>query len=164
VYDDEMWIADLESWTRDTVSSGVPTLGICFGHQLMARALGGVVERADNGWGVGVHEMRVVETRPWMDPNRGFLRLVMSHQDQVVGLPPGSRVLGSSDHCPNFLVEFTPTAVGLQGHPEFTAALAAVLYEDKRKRIGSLADEAIGSLSTPTDTARVAQWAQNLMG
>ena len=156
VYDDEAWIRDLEEFVRDVARSDVPVFGICFGHQVLAEALGGTVERAENGWGIGVHTMRVIEERSWMDPQIESIDLMMSHQDQVVGLPNNAVVLGSSDHCENYLVEFTPIAVGIQGHPEFPASFARALYEDKRESVGSLADDAIASLASPADARIVA--------
>ena len=164
VYDDEPWIGDLEEFVRGVTRSDVPVFGICFGHQILAEALGGTVERAENGWGIGVHTMRVDEDRSWMDPQADSLRLLMSHQDQVVELPDNAVVLGSSDHCENYLIEFTPTAVGIQGHPEFPLAFAEALYEDKRELVGSLADDAISSLATPTDSGIVAAWMRNMLG
>jgi GMP synthase-like glutamine amidotransferase len=164
VYEDERWIRDLEAFAREVADSTTPVFGICFGHQLLARAFGGVVEHAEGGWGVGVHTMRVLERRLWMEHGREALRLVMSHQDQVVDLPDGAVVLGSSDHCRNYLIEFTPTCIGMQGHPEFTTAFARALYEDKQTLIGTLADEAIESLATPADTRIVQQWVRNLFG
>jgi GMP synthase-like glutamine amidotransferase len=164
VYEDEQWIRDLEAFAREVVDSTTPVFGICFGHQLLARALGGVVEQAEGGWGVGVHTMRVLKHRPWMEPDREGLKLLMSHQDQVIDLPDGAVVLGSSVHCRNYLVEFTPTCIGIQGHPEFTTAFARALYEDKQTLIGTLATEAIESLATPSDTRIVQQWVRNLFG
>ena len=162
VYEDEQWMRDLEEFVSGVVDVETPIFGICFGHQLLAQALGGVVKRAENGWGVGVHTMRILESRAWMDPGSETLKLVMTHQDQVVELPAGAIVLGSSDHCPNYLVEFTPIAVGIQGHPEFPAPFARVVYEDKRDQLGGLVDDAIESLSIPTDTSLVAQWTENI--
>jgi GMP synthase-like glutamine amidotransferase len=163
VYDDEPWIRDLEEWIRGVTKSGVPLFGICFGHQVLAEALGGTVARAENGWGLGVHTMRVDDDREWMDPHPESVRLLMSHQDQVVKLPENAAVLGSSDHCENYLVEFTPTAIGIQGHPEFSLAFAEALYEDKREHVGDLADDAIASLVTPTDSDLVSSWIRNLL-
>ena len=163
VYDDEAWIRDLEEFVRRATDSEVPIFGICFGHQILAEALGGSVERADNGWGIGVHRMKTEEHRPWMQPDSETLSLVMSHQDQVVRLPQDAVVLGSSDHCENFLVEFTQRSVGIQGHPEFPAPFAQAVYEDKRDQLGELVDDAIASLASPTDSDIVAAWMRNLL-
>lgn len=162
VYEDEAWISDLKEFVRRAADRRVPVFGICFGHQILAEALGGSVERAENGWGIGVHTMRVVQRRSWMDPQVESVDLAMSHQDQVVELPETAVVLGSSDHCENYLVEYTPTVVGIQGHPEFPASFAQALYEDKRGELGEVVDDAIASISTPTDAALIAQWMKRL--
>lgn len=163
VYDDEEWISDLEGFVRHATDAHVPMFGICFGHQVLAEALGGCVERAENGWGVGLHTVRVEERRPWMNPESEALRLVMSHQDQVVQLPEHAVLLGSSDHCENYLVEFTTRTVGIQGHPEFPAPFAQALYEDKREQLGDAVDDAIASLLSPTDSDIVAAWMRKLL-
>jgi len=158
VYEDQQWIRDLEAFVRSVAGAAVPMFGICFGLQVMATALGGVVKRSDRGWGVGVHAMTVTETRPWMQPGESTISLIMLHQDQVVSLPDDARVVGSSDHCPNFLIEFGPGLVGVQGHPEFPPAYAAALYADRRDRLGELTDTAIDSLATPTSEKVVTRW------
>ncbi len=163
VYEPETWIRDLESFVSRVVEDAVPIVGICFGHQVLATALGGVVEYSERGWGGGVHSMRVAQRRRWMDPPLDEVALIMAHQDQVVALPDGATVLGSSAHCKNFLVEFTPTAIGIQGHPEFPVAFAALFYEDRREQIGESVDRALASLDTPTDARVVADWIYNVM-
>lgn len=159
VYQDEQWIRDLETFIRDSVSASVPIFGVCFGLQVMATALGGIVQKSRRGWGVGVHTMTVGEELPWMVPYLETVSLIMSHQDQITLLPERASVVGSSDHCENYLVEFTPIHVGIQGHPEFRAPFAEAIYSDRRKELGELADLAVASLKTPTDASRVADWA-----
>jgi len=158
VYEDELWIRGLESFVVTASEDEVPILGICFGLQAMATAFGGTVERSASGWGVGVHTMRVDNHRSWMDPGKDTIALIMAHQDQIVTLPEHATVLGSSDHCPNFLVEFTPTCVGIQGHPEFPATYARALYEERRGRLGDLVGPATESLVTTTDAHVVTDW------
>lgn len=159
VYEDERWIRDLEEFVRVSVHASVPIFGVCFGLQVLATALGGTVEKSHRGWGVGVHTMTVVERRPWMAPFPDTVSLVTSHQDQVVQMPTGAVVLGSSDHCDNFLVEFGPGNVGIQGHPEFAAPFMKAIYSDRREQLGGLAEPAIASLDAPTDTSVVVDWA-----
>lgn len=163
VYESQQWIRDLRSFVFTVVEHEVPIVGICFGHQVLASALGGVVERSERGWGGGVHSMQVRQRRTWMAPTLDEIALIMAHQDQVVALPDGAKVLGSSAHCPNFLVEFTPKAIGIQGHPEFPAPFAALFYEDRRDQIGESVDRALASLDTPTDSGVVADWIYNLL-
>ena len=158
VYEDHRWIRDLEGFIRQAHSDAVSIFGICFGLQAMATALGGSVERSEQGWGVGVHTMKVGAARPWMQPRTDTISLIMSHRDQVVRLPPAARLLGSSDHCTNAMVEFTPLCVGIQGHPEFPADYARALYGARRDSLGDLAERATASLDDPTDAATVADW------
>ncbi len=163
VYEPETWIRDLESFVSRVVEEEVPIVGICFGHQVLASALGGVVERSERGWGGGVHSMRVTQRRGWMAPPLDDVALIMAHQDQVVALPDGAALLGSSAHCPNFLVEFAPKAIGIQGHPEFPVAFAALFYKDRRDRIGEPVERALASLDRPTDADIVTDWIYNVM-
>lgn len=157
-FDDELWIRDLEEFVRHATNAAVPVFGVCFGLQVMATALGGTVERSEFGWGVGVHTSLVYSGREWMVPEKSSVALIMSHRDQVIEIPRGAQVLGSSEHCRNYLVEFTSNCIGIQGHPEFTPAYAKALYTDRRERLGPLTDPAVESLDSPSDRLLVAQW------
>src|SRR3954466_4186357 len=92
-YDRLPWIPPMEEFLRPAVAEAAPLVAICFGHQLLAQALGGTVTRAGVGWGVGAHDYSFVERMPWMEPEHtGTVRLIASHQDQVTVLPaPGPR-------------------------------------------------------------------------
>lgn len=159
VRDEEPWITELERLVRDIADEGLPYVGICFGHQMLAHALGGWVERAASGWGVGVHEVRVAEHRPWMTPATDTVRLSFMHQDQVVGVPNGGEVLASAEHCPVAVLQVGGSMVGFQAHPEFSPAYAAALIRARRSRLGdAVADEALASLAVPTDDTVVAHW------
>ena len=98
VYDGDAWIADLEAFVRAAAETR-PVVGICFGHQLVAQAFGGSVNKA-HGWGVGVHDHEVRVQADWMRPTLDSISLLASHQDQVQSPPPGAEVLGGSDFCP----------------------------------------------------------------
>src|SRR5690606_28142769 len=99
VYEDHVWIAPLEHLVRETAKAGKPQVGICFGHQLMAKAFGGEVRKSDKGWGVGVHHYDVTADTPWMAPMQGKISCAVSHQDQVIAPPPGAKVIAGSDFC-----------------------------------------------------------------
>lgn len=159
VYDPDGWIGELASFVRQAHDAGVPFVGICFGHQMLAEALGGKVERAAGGWGVGVHEIGIARPEPWMAPAAHRCRLQFMHQDQVVRLPPGGRVLGRTDHCPVAMLAVGDTMLGLQAHPEFTVPYADALLAERAELIGvERASAARRSLATPTDEDLVAGW------
>ncbi|HEX9932827.1 MAG TPA: type 1 glutamine amidotransferase, partial [Allosphingosinicella sp.] len=98
VYEDLPWIAPLEAFLRDA-SGKAKLVGICFGHQIMAEAFGGKVEKSHRGWGVGLQAYEVRERAPWMD-EAASISIPVSHQDQVVVQPPATTILAASDFTP----------------------------------------------------------------
>ncbi len=159
-YDERSWIAPVEAFLRDLVTAEAPLVAVCFGHQLLAQAHGGRVAKADAGWGVGAHDYAFTEPlAPWMDPASPTLRLIASHQDQVVELPEGAVVLASTDHCPVAAFTLGPRAFAIQPHPEFTAEVSRGLVGLRRERIGAdTSDAALASLDRPLDRDVAASW------
>ncbi len=157
-YDDEPWIHRLGELIR-TVHGRVPLVGICFGHQMIARALGGRVGLAPQGRGIGVLPVHVSTTEPWMDPPLETVYLIASHQDQVLALPPDGRVLAGSDFCPVGIYAVGDTTIGIQSHPEFTPTIADALLTQREHQIDATAfGRARASLAEPTDAGTVAAW------
>lgn len=158
VYEDPPWIADLLDWIR-RAKGRTALIGVCFGHQAMAQALGGRVEKSDRGWGVGLHRYDVTSAEPWMIPAAATVAVPASHQDQVVAPPPGARVILRSDFTPFAGLAWDDDAISLQGHPEFAPAYAADLTGGRRDRIGAaVTDAALASLQRPDDRERVGRW------
>ena len=158
VYEPHPWIGDLLGWIREA-KGRTGLIGVCFGHQAMAQALGGRVEKSERGWGVGLHRYDVVSSEPWMVPPLQTVAIPVSHQDQVVEPPPGARVTLRSAFTPFAGLAWDDDAISLQGHPEFTPAYAAELTGGRRERIGpALVDEALDSLTRPNDRDLVGQW------
>lgn len=150
VYEDDPWIAALIEWLR-ALDPSVPVAGICFGHQVMAQAWGGHVEKSDKGWGVGLHEYTIADAQAWQSlggSDAPVIRVAVSHQDQVVEKPETAEVLATSDFTPNAALRYTDRkAVSFQCHPEFSAAYAKDLWEGRRGRISDdLIDSAVDSL------------------
>ncbi|MBV8957304.1 MAG: gamma-glutamyl-gamma-aminobutyrate hydrolase family protein [Actinobacteria bacterium] len=161
-YDDEEWIHRTAGFIRAAAATETPLVGICFGHQLLAHALEGAVERAPAGWGAGILTVDVTQKEPWMQPARSEARLHFMHQDQVTRVPNGGEVVASADHCPIAAFTVGDTMLGIQAHPEFTVPYAEALLTDRTERIGGdKAGAALESLATPTDEGVVAQWIVN---
>ena len=159
VYDARDWIRPLSEFLGKLHVTRVPYVGICFGHQMLALALGGQVARAPQGWGVGVHEMSVVEREPWMRPGQAVCRLQYMHGDQVLKLPAEAKVLARSEHCEVAMFRVGDSMLGIEGHPEFTASFNEALIRARRDRVGAAAaDRALEGVNGPTDSAVVGQW------
>ena len=160
VYDPLPWIEPLQDLIR--AAEGSKMVGICFGHQVMAEALGGRVEKSDKGWGAGLHHYSVAHREPWMD---GETRIAepASHQDQVVVQPPNTQVTIQSEFTPFAGLAWRDRpAISFQFHPEFSPAFAKALIE-KRYDIVPDPDAAIASLDLPNDSARVAAWIRRFL-
>ena len=158
-YDDLPWIHELSRFIVDVADAGVPFVGICFGHQVLAHALGGEVRRAGTGWGVGPHDTVIEQVEPWMEPPLARPRLQYMHQDQVVRVPDGATVLGSADHCPIAMVRAGERMLGIQAHPEFPAAYVEALMSARVDRIeADTLEVARRALTTSTDDDAVAAW------
>jgi GMP synthase-like glutamine amidotransferase len=166
VYEPIEWIQRTTAFVADIAAGERPYVGVCFGHQLLAQALGGRVERAD-AWGAGVHEIDIAQREPWIDPPADRCRLAFMHQDQVVALPDGAVVIGSTDHCPIACFR-VGTMLGVQAHPEFDARYALALLDHRVERIGSSATAtARASLLPPApamDAEVMARWFVNFLG
>jgi GMP synthase-like glutamine amidotransferase len=163
VYEDHAFIAPAKALIRAAAAAGRPQVGICFGHQLMAEAFGGRVQRAEKGWGVGLHEYEVRATTPWMRPAASRIACIVSHQDQVVAAPAGARILAASDFCPFAALSYAEgPAISFQPHPEFDTNYARALLDLRRERFpASTYDAAKNSLNSPGDSALLARWIGN---
>ena len=159
VYEELPWISRLQAWVRMLHQAQKPLLGVCFGHQLIAQALGGEVRRASAGWGVGIKVSQVLCQQHWMHPYQSHLDLLVSHQDQVVALPPGAQVLMGSGFCPVAMFQVGNHLLGIQGHPEFTRGYAGDLMDSRREVIDAEC-LAVGqrSLEQPLDDLLAARW------
>lgn len=156
-YDPEDWIQELKGFLRQLRDANKPFVGICFGHQMMAETLGGKVEKAQQGWGIGVHGLNIVKQESWMQPEQASCGVQYSHRDQVTRLPENSVLLGESDHCPVAMFRVGETMLGIQGHPEFPAAYVEALVRGRTELIG--ADKVNATkFDAPTDEAIITNW------
>jgi GMP synthase (glutamine-hydrolysing) len=113
------WILETEAALREVVAEGLPTLGVCFGHQLLTQALGGLVQQNPRGREMGTVELTVLAEHPMVAGLPERFSTNMSHRDSATRLPEGAVRLGSTALDPNALVRFGERAFGMQFHPEF---------------------------------------------
>jgi GMP synthase-like glutamine amidotransferase len=160
VYDDFPWIAQLMMFIRSGADRKM--VGICFGHQAMAEALGGHVVKSEKGWGAGLHHYAVVRPQPWIEGARD-IAAPASHQDQVVTQPPNTEVFLASDFTPYAGLAWTDRpAISFQFHPEFSPDFAKALIAERCDRIPN-PDAAIASLDAANDNARVGGWIRRFL-
>lgn len=149
-YEDHDWIPPLEDFLRESYARGIPIVGICFGHQILAQALGGKVEKFSGGWSAGMESYA----------HEGFpegIKLIAWHQDQVTELPADARVVGSSEFCPYAALAYGDRAYTIQPHPEFNAGFAYGLIEARRSILPEgVADRAEASLGEDTSSKEIA--------
>jgi GMP synthase-like glutamine amidotransferase len=156
VYEPLPWIEPLLRFIREA-KGRTRLVGICFGHQAMAEALGGRVEKSERGWGIGLQDYELWDRAFWMGeapPER--IAVPVSHQDQVVVPPAGARILGGNAFTPFGILDYGDS-ISMQFHPEFGADYATALIEHRRARVPN-PDAAIASLQRPDDRALVAEW------
>ncbi len=155
------WMQALQDFIREGVSARTPLVGICFGHQIMAQALGGRVEQAAGGWCLGRHSYRL-NGAPQGD---GSVALNAFHQDQVVSAPAAASVLASSDSCPLAMLTYGDHALSIQAHPEFSNDFVQALAELRLR--GQLPDSELDAvaagLTAPPDAAWAARRALDVL-
>ena len=163
VYEDHAWIEPLKEFLRLAHGARAPLVGVCFGHQILAEALGGKVEKSDRGWGCGVQEYNVNEQTEWMDAPAQTFRIHAMHQDQVVAPPPGATVLAQSPFCPFAALAYGDTAMSVQPHPEFTADFQREILTMRRGAVipDSVTDDALAGVDGPNDSEMFGRWITN---
>ena len=159
VYEDKEWIRKLEHFVRELHDRSKAMIGICFGHQLIAQALGGKTEKSEKGWGVGRHPAAFTGQPEWHDGESPEFHLLVSHQDQVTEPAPGSQVLAGSEFCEHAVCQVGDHILTFQGHPEFVPAYSENILNLRREMIGEdNYHQGMASLDKPLDRERVARW------
>ncbi len=165
VYEEEDWIFRLKDFVREIYVHQKKYIGHCFGHQLLAEALGGKVQKAEVGWCVGVHTFEIVQREAWMLPFQQSFNVLMLCQDQVQELPPDSVVLASGKDAPIGMFRVGEHMLGIQGHPEFTKVYERAVMEDRVEKIGALkVKKAVKSLTLPLDRDLMVEWIEQFLG
>lgn len=158
-FSDIPWIVRLRDYIRTLYEKRKPMVGICFGHQVLAHALGGEAGRSDAGWGLGVMKYQIQDQLPFID-SHDDVGLIVSHQDQVISLPPDAQTLLSNDFCRYAAFHIPRNVLAIQGHPEFTVEYARDLLDIRENSLPSDdVQQARRTLSDlPAQGQRVAKW------
>lgn len=146
-FSDVPWVVELRRQVTHLLDAQTTLLGVCFGHQLIAYCLGAPVGRSPNGWGLGRMEYEWLgQDLPGMQM-RTAIALLASHQDQVLELPHGARLLARSAFCPVAAYAIEDHVLCIQPHPEFVPAYSRYLLESRRLRFGeTLVEHGLRSL------------------
>lgn len=164
VYEDRPWIHALMDFIRRLHDEEMKIVGICFGHQAIAHALGGRTEKATAGWGQGIHRHRFSDRPEWLDGGDLEFPVLVSHQDQVTVNAAGAKVLAGSEFCPNAVCSIGDRVLTFQGHPEFVPDYSREILNFRRELIGEeVYERGIASLEEPPARDRMARWIVNFL-
>ena len=148
VYEDHPWIAPLEAFIRQIVASGRPLVGICFGHQIIAQALGGKAVKFPGGWSIGPQVYNFPD---------GPKTVMAWHQDQVIAPPEGALTLASNAFCDHAALLYPGRAYSVQPHPEFDASFTRGLIDKRGPGVvpDPLLRRAAETVDAPLDSAEL---------
>jgi len=157
------WMLALEGFVRELYSASVPLVGICFGHQIIAQALGGEVVKSDKGWSIGVQSYDIDLAQDWMAEAPGQVHMYAFYQDQITVLPPSASVFSSSEFCPFAGLSYSDSIISVQGHPEMEEAYQLALIDIYRGNIipEAVATDALHKIQNSglrADTQILADW------
>lgn len=133
VLDDRIWVHELADFIRRCYNQHIKMIGICFGHQLIAKALGGKVEVGE--WGIGADCYELTANLPYIQSDISAVNMATYHQDHVVQPPPNFEVLGKSNFCKNAILYSPDRALTTQAHPEMTLEYISLLCKRDNKKI-----------------------------
>jgi GMP synthase-like glutamine amidotransferase len=150
--DPDPWIAELLEFVRSVDEAKIPTIGICFGHQAIAKALGGEVTKGPNGWGFGVAET-------WFEPLGKNMKLHAAHKEQVTRLPEGAEIVGGNEFCPIGAYVKGKHIFSTQYHPELTEEFMVDLTTEIEGVLGpEISAKARAQFKGQTQSVEFAEW------
>ena len=162
VYDELDWMAPMKAFIGELAEAEKPLIGVCFGHQIIADALGGEVEKSHMGGGIGVHRYDVNRQHSWMRSHPQHACIYAFHQDQIVKKPEQAEVFLSSEFCPYAGLSYGRSIISVQGHPEFGDDYETALLEAYGGSVvpQAQADSALAAMraGAQADTEMLADW------
>lgn len=133
VNDDLAWVKSLSDFIRLAFDAKKKLFGMCFGHQIINHALGGIVEKSEKGWGLGPYDVQLRQDIGAFKAGQ-TLKLIAMHQDQVVKPGEHFEVLAGSEFCPNYITRFQDQVLTVQGHPEFSRPFFNALLNQRKDK------------------------------
>ena len=134
-FEDSNFSDQLKQFVLDSQQRGTRLIGICFGHQMITHALGGLVERSSKGWGIGIHSYRLIRNREHFD-DRNFVSGLVAHRDQVIKPAANAIIHATSDFCPYGIVSYGDNIISAQCHPELSREYLKTILEIRAEEIG----------------------------
>ena len=164
VYEEHSWIPIVSQLIKDIYDNKLPIFGVCFGHQLIAQALGGNVEKSTKGWGLGLHTYQIYNKTNYMDNLSSEVTLNICHQDQVLSPPNGATVYAKSDFCENAGFYIKDKVLTMQAHPEFLVDFIKALLTARRDVTipKQFVDPALIGLKSHPDSVQSNQFAETI--
>lgn len=149
------WSERTAEWVREIIQAGVPVLGVCYGHQLMAYALGGAVDYHPQGSEVGQIAVSLNDAArhdPLLEGLPNSFDTFLSHEQSVLTLPSCAVVLASSSHDPHQIIRYSSTALSVQFHPEFSAPVMNKIITSRSERVAMKGKDRDALLAAVNDT------------
>ncbi len=155
-YDDIPWVHALKMFIQQLHANKKKLIGVCFGHQIVAEALGGSVRKSPKGWHVGVDSI-ILKKEAFQYGSKGDeYNLIFSHQDEVITLPNNAKLIAGSITCPNVMFVIENHIMCTQGHIELDKKFAKMIYDARKEQIGNPKyQNACNTLNTKTDEHEV---------
>jgi GMP synthase-like glutamine amidotransferase len=160
---DDPWILKLLDTIREIDAKKIPTVGICFGHQAIGRALGGEVGKNPGGWGFGISPTHFNTAESWMEPKAETLNLYAAHSEQLLRAPTRAVILGGDDFCAVGSYKIGDHIFTTEYHPEMTPEFIAELVDELGSYVGpAVAPKAKQQVATQKADGKIfAQWMVN---
>ncbi len=164
VYEDHSWIPTVSQLINNVYEANLPIFGVCFGHQLIAQALGGHVEKSEKGWGLGLHTYQVNNKPDYMSNLSEKVTLNICHQDQVLRPPHGATVYAKSEFCENAGFYIKDKVLTMQAHPEFLVDFTKALLAARRDVTipKEFVDPALVGLKNNSDSVQSNEFAKTI--
>lgn len=152
VHDDAAWIPKLEELVRRAIAQKIPLFGACFGHQVIAKALGATVATNPAGWVLGLLKTEFEQTNT-------SVPMYAAHKEQVTSLPEGAHRVAKTEGCPIAGFAINDHVLTTQYHPEMSHQFVSALLHEFADDIGrDITTAAAKTLTSDTDADALAEW------